>query len=559
MVKKFLSMLNMEISGLHQAAYLLGFFAICSQVLALVRDRTLASQFGAGETLDLYYAAFRIPDILFVTVASIVSISVLIPFLIERFEKGAEEAREFIDSVFSFFACFMVVAGIVGYITAPYFMKILFPVFANTGSFNELVSLTRVLLLSPVFLGLSNLLGSITQAHRRFFIYALSPVAYNVGIIIGIIFLYPIFGLVGLGYGVAIGAFLHFAIQVPFIIQKKMTPRFRLPIRFESIKKVVLVSLPRTITVSSNEFAKLFLVSFASFFVPGSIAVFNFSLNLQSVPLSIIGVSYSLAAFPTLTRLFTSGQKSEFVEQMIVSARHIIFWSVPVTVLFIVLRAQIVRTILGAGDFGWDATRLTAAALALFVVSLIAQNLVTLFVRAYYSQGKTKAPLVMNVLSSVLIIVGSYGLVRLFEADEFFRNFMESILKVSDIPGTAVLMLPLGFSIGVLANLIIHWAGFNREFPAFSPSVFRTLFETMGSSVIMGFVTYQALGIFDSVFNINTLPGIFLQGFLSGVLGIIAAIFVLYLLKSRELVEVWGTLHKKIWKAKVIVPGTDPQ
>src|SRR3990167_10365171 len=105
MVKRFLNMLNIEVAGLHQAAYLLGFFAICSQVLALVRDRILASQFGAGNTLDLYYSAFRIPDILFVTVASIVSVSVLIPFLIERFEKGEAEAKEFVDNVFSFFFC----------------------------------------------------------------------------------------------------------------------------------------------------------------------------------------------------------------------------------------------------------------------------------------------------------------------------------------------------------------------------------------------------------------------------------------------------------------------
>ncbi|MEQ1561453.1 MAG: lipid II flippase MurJ, partial [Nitrospira sp.] len=404
MVKSFLNFLNKEIAGLHQAAYLLGFFAICSQILALVRDRILASQFGAGNTLDLYYSAFRIPDVLFVTVASIVSISVLIPFLIERLEKSQEEAKEFVDTVFTFYFCFMFVVGVLAYITAPYFMAILFPVFANSADFGQLVSLTRILLLSPAFLGFSNLLASITQIHRRFFLYAIAPVVYNVGIIFGIVFLYPIFGLNGLGYGVVIGAFFHFAIQVPFIWKQKMLPSFSLPIKFGSIKKIVYTSLPRTITVSSNELSELFLISFASFFVPGSVSIFNFSFNLQSVPFSIIGVSYSLAAFPTLTRLFSGGNKSEFVDQMIVSARHIIFWSVPVSVMFVVLRAQIVRTILGAGKFNWDDTRLTAAALALFTFSLLAQNLVALFVRSYYSQGRTKTPLYMNVFSALLIV-----------------------------------------------------------------------------------------------------------------------------------------------------------
>src|SRR3989344_1619377 len=480
MVKRFLNMLNIEVAGLHQAAYLLGFFAICSQVLALVRDRILAGQFGAGDTLDFYYSAFRIPDILFVSVASVVSISVLIPFLIERFEKSEDLAKEFIDTVFSFFFCLMIVVGVAAFIATPYLMEVLFPVFADSPRFGDLILLSRILLLSPIFLGFSNLLASITQIHRRFLVYAISPVVYNVGIIIGIVFLYPLFGLPGLGLGVGLGAFFHFVIQVPFIVSQGMFPRFSFSIKWSSIKTIILISLPRTITVSSNEIAKLFLISFASFFVSGSIAVFNFSMNLQSVPFSIIGVSYSLAAFPTLTRLFSSGNKSEFLKYMVNSTRHIIFWSIPVSILFIVLRAQIVRTILGAGKFNWDDTRLTAAALALFTISLLAQNLVALFVRSYYSQGKTKTPLVMNVLSALLIVGGSFYLVQLFQNNLFFKNFIEAIFKVSDIEGTAVLMLPLGFTLGVIVNLIIHWVGFNRHFKAFTPAVSRTLFEVFG-------------------------------------------------------------------------------
>jgi putative peptidoglycan lipid II flippase len=557
MVKGFLNLLNREINSLHQAAYLLGFFAICSQILALIRDRILASQFGAGNTLDLYYSAFRIPDILFVTVASIVSISVLIPFLIERFEKGQSEAKEFIDTVFSFFFCFMFVMGIVAYITAPYFMALLFPLFAQTSSFPELVELTRILILSPVFLGFSNLLASITQINKRFFIYAISPVVYNIGIILGILFFYPMFGLSGLGLGVILGAFLHFAIQIPFIVSQGMFPAFRFPIKFSFIKKIIYTSLPRTITVSSNELAELFLISFASFFIPGSISVFNFSFNLQSVPFSIIGVSYSLAAFPTLTRLFGGGNREEFVLQMINSAKHIIFWSVPVSILFIVLRAQIVRTILGAGRFNWDDTRLTAAALALFSISLLAQNLVALFVRSYYSQGKTKTPLFMNVFSAFIIVLGSFYLVKIFQSSLFFRGFVDSILKVSDVSGTVVLMLPLGFTIGVLINLIIHWIGFQYHFKDFSKPVLRTLFQVSSSSIIMGYITYKCLDVFDKVFNLNTLFGIFMQGFVSGMIGIVFFVIILYILKNKELSEVWATLHRKIWKAKVVIPDAD--
>jgi putative peptidoglycan lipid II flippase len=557
MVKRFLNLLNIEIAGLHQAAYLLGFFAICSQILALFRDRMLASHFGAGNTLDLYYSAFRIPDILFVTVASIVSVSVLIPFLVEKFEKGESEAKEFIDDVFTFFFFFMVLVGVLSFCLAPYILAKLFPGFSKRNSFSELVTLTRILLLSPAFLGFSNLLASVTQMNRRFFIYAISPVLYNVGIILGIIFLYPKFGLEGLGFGVALGAFLHFAIQIPFIVSERMFPKFRFPIRLSFIKKIIYTSLPRTIAASSNELAELFLISIASLFAAGSVSVFNFSFNLQSVPFSIIGVSYSLAAFPTLTKLFTNGNKGEFVEQMINSSRHIIFWSVPISVLFIVLRAQIVRTILGAGNFNWDDTRLTAAALALFTISLLAQNLVALFMRSYYSQGKTKTPLIMNLISALIIIFGSYFLAHLFQTNIFFKNFIESILKVSDISGTVVLMLPLGYSIGLFVNLITHWWGFSWHYPEFSNPVWKTLFQVTGASLIMGFVTYNCLGIFANNFNLNTLLGIFMQGLLSGIVGIICSVIVLILLKNQELHEVWGTFHKRIWKAKVVAPDAE--
>lgn len=557
MVKRFFSFLSKEIIGLHEAAYLLGFFAICSQVLALFRDRILASSFGAGNVLDIYYSAFRIPDILFVTVASIVSVSVLIPFLMERMEKGEKEAKDFIDTVFSFFFIFVSVSGIIAYVFTPVIMAKLFPMFVNSESFTELIKLTRILILSPVFLGFSNLLASITQLNRRFFLYAVSPVMYNLGIIFGIKLLYPVFGLSGLGYGVILGTILHFSIQVPYIIRMGMFPRFTFRIKYDFVKKIVLTSLPRTITVSANELAELFLVSFASFFVVGSISIFNFSFNLQSVPFSIIGISYSLAAFPTLTRLFSSGNKGEFVNQMVMSSRHIIFWSVPISVLFIVLRAQIVRVILGAGRFNWEDTRLTAAALALFTVSLVAQNLVTLFVRSYYSQGKTRTPLILNVVSALIIVLSSYYFIFLFKTNVYFKFFIESIMKVSDISGTIVLMLPLGFSFGLFFSLVVHWFGFAKHFPDFSKPVLKTFFQTVSASVIMGYVSYVSLNIFDNLVNINTLMGIFLQGFLSGIIGIISAVIVLYILDSQELKEVWTTLHHKIWRAKVIAPDAD--
>lgn len=557
MVKKVWQFLSGEWSGLHEAAYLLGFFAFLSQVLALVRDRILAYTFGASHALDLYYAAFRIPDFIFVSLGSLVSLSVLIPFLLEQLDRSEREAKTFLSQLFSFF--FLLLGGVclATFFLVPQILPWLFPRYLADPLYPELVAMTRILLLSPIFLGFSNFLASITQIYGRFFVYALSPLLYNLGIIAGILWLYPLFGLKGLAIGVALGAALHFLIQVPFVRRQGLWPRFHWRFHWPVIRRVVLLSLPRTFTLSANEISELFLISLASVLTVGSISVFSLSFNLQGVPLSIIAVSYSLAAFPALTRLFSSGNHDKFIRQMITGAQHIIFWTLPVAVLFIVLRAQIVRSLLGSGHFDWSDTRLTAAALALFAVSLVPQSLSLLFVRAYYARGQTWKPLVLNAISSLLIIISSYGLVQFFRTAPFFRLFVTSLLKVDDVTGAEVLMLPLAFSLGLFVNLILHWRAFHRDFSHFSRPVLRTFWHGFSASVFAGGAAYLGLNIFNQVLNLNTFWGIFLQGLFSGLLGVAVWLLTLYLIKSEELRDIRRALHHKIWGSQVI--GPDPE
>lgn len=554
MVKRAFKIFHKEISGLHEAAYLLAFFAILSQLLGLVRDRLLAYSFGAGGTLDIYYAAFRIPDLIFVTAASIVSISVLVPFLIEKLDESFDLGKKFVDNIFSFFFILILGTSLLAYFLIPYLVPFIFPGLNEADKISELIAITRILLLSPIFLGLSNFFASITQVYRRFLIYALSPLLYNIGIIIGIVFFYPIFGLQGLVFGVILGAIFHFSIQIPFVRRQGLIPRLLFSIDFAGIKKAIFLSIPRTITLGASQIGLIFLVSFASRMSEGSISIFNFSWNLQSVPLSIIGVSYSIAAFPTLSRLFSSGQKKEFLQQIITSSRHIIFWSIPVSVLFIVLRAQIVRTILGAGKFSWEDTRLTAASLALFTISIIAQSLTLLFVRGYYAMGNTKKPLFAGLFSGVMIIFFAYFFIKIFNAFPIFRYFIESLLRVDGITGTAALMLPLGYSLALIVNCAILAINLHKDFPDYIKAVTATLFQSFSASIIMGFAAYLALNIFDKVFNLNKLIGIFSQGLFSGIIGIFALILTLKLLKNKEVDEIWKTMHKKIWKAQPIAP-----
>ena len=556
MVRRIFNLIHKEINGLHEAAYLLGAFALLSQILALFRDRLLAHFFGAGAVLDTYYAAFRLPDIIFVAIASIVSVYVLIPFLAEKSSISKLKEKEFINTIFSAFFLIIITVSVIAFIFAPWLMKLFFPGLVDTAQFADLILLTRVLLLQPIFLGISNLFASITQIHRKFVLYALSPVLYNVGIIIGIVFFYPSFGFMGLGLGVVLGAVLHLAIQIPFIVKNKFLPKITLSIvgtRFNDVKKVIFLSLPRTLALSAHQISLLFLISFASLMASGSIAVFNLSFNLQSVPLTIIGVSYSVAAFPTLAKMFSNGQKKDFLEQVLTASKHIIFWSFPAIVLFIILRAQIVRVILGSGEFDWADTRLTAAALALFAVSIAAQGLVLLFVRGYYAAGNTKKPLILNLISAGLVILFAFGLGKLFAGNPTFQYFIESILRVEGIEGTSVLMLPLGYSIALILNAIAFWVMFQKDFKSFSRSLSKTFFQSLSASIIMGFVSYEFLNVFDDLFDIDTFWGIFSQGLFAGIVGIATGVMMLVLLGNKEIGEVWKSLHSKFWRADTVI------
>lgn len=326
MVKRILSFVGREINGLHEAAYLLAGSAFLSLLLALIRDRLLASSFGAGGALDAYYAAFRVPDVLFVTVSSLVSTSILVPLLLEKKEKGADELKRAIDVLFSMFFALIALVALIAVFMMPYLMRWLFPDIAAGEYGPELVNLSRIILLSPVFLGISNFFASITQIRGRFLIYAISPLLYNLGIIAGIVLLYPKFGLYGLGIGVALGAFSHALIQVPFVSGEGLFPRLSPKLDWPLVRSVLSLSIPRTITLSSQQLTALALVSFASFLGAGSISVFNLSQNLQSVPLSLIGASYSAAAFPLLARAIAEGNMRSFIEKTVQACRHIIFW-----------------------------------------------------------------------------------------------------------------------------------------------------------------------------------------------------------------------------------------
>ena len=553
-MQRILKIFSKEYGNINQAALLLGSFTLLSQILALFRDRNIARFIGPSPELDAYYAAFRVPDLIFISIASLASITVIIPFIVEKMngEKVTDDARKLLNDIFTVFFATMVVVATIAFFLLPNLTSFIAPGFSSVMQV-KVITLSRIMLLSPILMGLSSLFGTVTQLFRKFFIYSLSPIFYNLGIITGVVFLYPIFGINGLVYGVVLGAFMHFLVQFIASFHCGFTPKFSGVINFKEIKRIALISFPRTLGLAFNSIALLSIIALASYLPSGSISIFNFAFNLQTVPLNIIGISYAIAAFPTLVKSFSYEKKDEFKKHLRLTARQIIFWSLPVTFLFVVLRAQIVRVLLGSGSFSWNDTRLAAAAFAIFSVSILAQGMTALLSRVYYAAGDTKRPLTVNLFCSVLIIILSFVFMRIFESVASVRYFVESLLKVEDIPGTEMLMLPLAYSVGTFLNFLLHWYFVRRDFMKNESFISVTFFQSLGASFFIGVVSYLGLNIFSPIFGTVTGWGVFLQGFISGILGICAGILILYLLKSEELKDLTETLKTKFWRAKVLV------
>lgn len=560
MMKRVFSMLYKKTSGINEAAFLLGFFTLLSQILGLVRDRIFASSIGPGPILDAYYASFKIPDFLYVSLASLASVTVILPLLSQKFRDGEDDDRKkahaFFNQVFTVFSSVLVIVSIVLFITMPWVAKLVVPGFPPE-SLTQVIWMSRIMLLSPIIFGISTMIGSVTQMFQKFLIYALAPILYNFGIIVGALWLYPIIGPLGLALGVIFGACLHLAIQIPLLVRESFIPRFVRKINWPDIMSIIKTSLPRTVGLSMSSFTAIMLVSIISSFSAGTMSIFSFAFNLQSVPIGVIGISYSVASFPLLVRFFQNNEFNKFTDMIMQTLQKIIFWSLPIMALFIVLRAQIVRVLLGGGAFSWNDTRLTAGVLALFVFGIVAQSIVHVLVRAYYAAGNTWKPLLMNFLGEIITIGAAFGLIALFDTVYGFRHFFESVLRLEGVAETRLTMVALAFTIGNIINMILLGWIFCKNFSkhlemASVRKLIITTRDAVISACVMGVVGYWSLQILAFFVNQDRLWGVLLQGFLAGMFAIFVGGIVLKLLKNPDIDDFLKIVKGRFWKAKAV-------
>ena len=412
-----------------------------------------------------------------------------------------------------------------GLLFSPWLTKLITPGFSPEKQALT-SSLTRIMFLSPLFLGISSILGGILQSFKRFFIYSLSPIFYNVGIIIGALYFVPLWGIYGLAWGVAIGAFFHMAVQIPAVLKLGYHYSFKLNFKDNNTRQIGAMMIPRTMSLAVSQINFIVITIIASTLAGGSLAVFNLANNLQSFPIGIFGLSFAVAAFPALSAV--AFDKKKLTDNFSNVFRQILFFIVPSTVLLLTLRAQIIRVILGTGQFDWNDTILTLNTLGFFSISLFAQASIPLLIRVFYARHDSKTPFYIGLVCVVINVFLSMFLNRKF----------------------GVAGLALAFSISNILNFILLWLILKLEIGELDEV--RILFSAIKFSIaaLACGVTVQIMKILVWPFiDMTKVWGVMTQGLVAAIFGLLVYILFCFLLKSEELFSFWNSLRRRLsWK-----------
>ena len=531
MIAKLLSIQSKTIGA---AALLLAGSAFASRLLGLLRDRLLASRFGAGEELDIYFAAFRIPDFVYGILIMGGFTAVFLPIFSEYFEKNKEEAFRMVSNLLNILFVLLAGFAFILLLFMPFFIQFVTPGFSSEMK-EATIPLARLMLLSPILLGVSAVFSGMLQYFRKFLVYSLAPVLYNVGIIMGILFFAPVLGLIGLAWGVVLGAGLHFLIQVYPAFQSGFSWKSIFSFFHPSVFRIVRLTLPRMVGAAAFHVNIVVITALASTLAVGSIAVLSFSYNLYFLPIGVIGISLATAAFPILSRASAKKDDVAFLESLLRTVRTIFFLIIPISSFMFLLRSHIIRLVLGTGEFGWVETRLTAAVFGAFAFGVFFQSLAPLFNRAFYALKDTKTPTLIGIGAIVNNVVVALFLLWLFSFPNFIQDFLLSFFDVADIQDARVLVLPLAISTSVviqgflLALLLKFRLGIDMR------KISGPLNRIGASGIVMGIVSFFALRGAFLLLPLDTFWNVFFQAAIVVASGIAAYLLTAKLLKVEEL------------------------
>lgn len=506
---KFLSKEN----SIRGASLILIVTLTLSNILGLIRDRFLTKNIDTFN-LDIYYAAFRVPDLIFNFLILGAISSAFIPIFSDFLaQKKEREGFLITNELINIAVLLMIICAVVLFFLMPYIVPLIVPSF-DTYRMTETIKISRLLMITPIFFSLSYILGGVLNCYKRFFVYALAPLFYNSAIIIGAAVFGPKYGITGVVYSVIVGSFLHFLVQLPAVVRLGYKFRLVLSLRDPAIKRIVRLMIPRTIGMGASQIMLLVYTAIASTLTVGSISAFNLANNIQTVPIVILGISFATAIFPTLAAKISEKNEKEFSFYLNRALRAIGFLLIPSSIIFILLRAHIVRLILGSGKFGWDDTKMTALALGFFSLSILAQGLIPLLSRAFYALKNTRTPMYIGIVSAIFSIVIAYPLAK----------------------ELSVAGLALAFSIGSYFNAFVLLYYLRRKYPQIlDKGLVGSYAKTLTISLIMGAITWGSLHILAGYVDMSRFFGILTQATTSFAIGAISFLGLSYLFDHDEM------------------------
>lgn len=514
------------------AAFVVSVAALASRLMGLVRDRLLASTFGAGDTLDVYYAAFRIPDLVYNLLIMGALSAAFIPVFTSLISKDQEkEAWKLANGILNLGALFTLIISAVFFLKASFIMNLITPGFSPP-KMDQAVLFTRIMFLSPLFLGVSGVFGGVLTSFKKFLIYSLAPVMYNVGIILGVLVFVKFLGPAGLAWGVVAGAFLHMIIQYPAAKSSGFRHQW---ISVASlwkdayVRRIFFLMVPRILGIAVNQLNLFIITIFASTLAAGSIAVLSFAQNMQSVPLGLFGISFSIAAFPVLSAFSAREEREDFIKTFSQTFRQILFFVLPTSVALLVLRAQFVRVILGAGEFNWEDTILTYQCLGIFALSLFAQSVIPLLARSFYALHNTRTPFYIALVSELVNIVSVVLLIEKFK----------------------VMGLAIAFSLASAVQMLLLLFVLRTKFEHLDDRrILRSVGRIGAASFMAGLSIQLSKYVVASYANLDTFLGVFTQLTASLILGGCVFFLACYLFKVEEFVVVKQSLTKRLFRPR---------
>jgi putative peptidoglycan lipid II flippase len=398
-------------AGIISSTILISGMLLIARVFGFARYRVFNGYF-TKEELDLFYAAFRIPDFVFEILITGALTTTFIPFYL-KFNNNKEKQSAITSSIINLITIVMVVLMVVLFIAMPWVVRLVTPGFTED-KLLQVIALSRMLLVGQLpFLVFGNFLTGISQAHKSFFIPALAPVLYNIAIVIVTIMLTPLYGIQSTVFGVIVGSVSFFLVQL--LILHKIEFHYQPVLQYlDEIQDFFRMIIPRMLTVFAAQIEATIDLSLSSLLTQGSYTIFYLAQHLQLLPVSIIGMAFGQASLPYLAEMFQNKKVDEMKKIIVDSFNNLFFITVPIAGFFIVNRTAMVRLVYGGSKFDWDATVLTALTMSFFCISLPFHSVYYFLTRCFYATMDSKTPFIITVVSIALNAVMSLLVVAVY-------------------------------------------------------------------------------------------------------------------------------------------------